>query len=404
MTTSKNMRAALQVVTSQPTRTFLLALPVAVSTALALATLVIDAGLTARSEAAARSFGTDVISIRPGTQVVAGRSGPVGSLTDEDVEMLRSRLRDAVAVEGTRIEDGVAVSNGNRNGVYRIFGVRPPWAEVRKFGPDRGEFVTETDVDSRARVCIIGQTVARELFGTEEPIGAEVLINQVPFLVQGVLVAKGASPAEGDRDARIVIPITTFSERLYRRVFLDQIVVQARDSSPATLANLNQEIRGVLREQHGITSGGTDDFVVRLPETIAEEARGLSRTVFLLLLGLAGVGAALAVLVIGLVTQQGVTVRQGEIGIRRAVGALPADILKQITAEGVAVSVIGGVVGVALGVPAAWLLARWQSLSVGVSLAVIVGPLLLVTLAAMAGVLPARIAAALDPAAALRSH
>jgi putative ABC transport system permease protein len=345
-----------------------------------------------------------VISIRPGTQVVAGRSGPVGSLTDEDVEMLRNRLRDAVAVEGTRIEDGVAVSAGSRNGVYRIFGVRPPWAEVRKFGAERGEFVTETDVDSRARVCVIGQTVARELFGTEEPVGADVLINQVPFRVRGVLVAKGASPAEGDRDARIVIPITTFSERLYRRVFLDQIVVQARDSSPTTLVDLDQEIRVALREQHRITSGGTDDFVVRLPETIAEEARGLSRTVFLLLFGLAGVGVALAVLVIGLVTQQGVKVRQGEIGIRRAVGALPADILKQIIAEGVAVSVVGGVLGVALGVPAAWLLARWQSLSVGVSLAVIVGPLLLVTLAAMAGVLPARTAAALDPAAALRSQ
>jgi putative ABC transport system permease protein len=404
MTTSMNLRAALQVVTAQPTRTLLLALPVAVSTALALATLIIDAGLTARAEAAARSFGTDVISIRPGTQVVAGRSGPVGSLTDEDVEMLRSRLRDAVAVEGTRIEDGVAVSAGSRNGVYRIFGVRPPWAEVRKFGAERGEFVTETDVDSRARVCVIGQTVARELFGTEEPVGADVLINQVPFRVRGVLVAKGASPAEGDRDARIVIPITTFSERLYRRVFLDQIVVQARDSSPTTLVDLDQEIRVALREQHRITSGGTDDFVVRLPETIAEEARGLSRTVFLLLFGLAGVGVALAVLVIGLVTQQGVKVRQGEIGIRRAVGALPADILKQIIAEGVAVSVVGGVLGVALGVPAAWLLARWQSLSVGVSLAVIVGPLLLVTLAAMAGVLPARTAAALDPAAALRSQ
>jgi putative ABC transport system permease protein len=404
MTTSMNLRAALQVVTAQPTRTLLLALPVAVSTALALATLIIDAGLTARAEAAARSFGTDVISIRPGTQVVAGRSGPVGSLTDEDVEMLRNRLRDAVAVEGTRIEDGVAVSAGSRNGVYRIFGVRPPWAEVRKFGAERGEFVTETDVDSRARVCVIGQTVARELFGTEEPVGADVLINQVPFRVRGVLVAKGASPAEGDRDARIVIPITTFSERLYRRVFLDQIVVQARDSSPTTLVDLDQEIRVALREQHRITSGGTDDFVVRLPETIAEEARGLSRTVFLLLFGLAGVGVALAVLVIGLVTQQGVKVRQGEIGIRRAVGALPADILKQIIAEGVAVSVVGGVLGVALGVPAAWLLARWQSLSVGVSLAVIVGPLLLVTLAAMAGVLPARTAAALDPAAALRSQ
>ena len=404
MRSSKNIRAALQVVTAQPVRTLLLALPVAVSTALALTTLIIDAGLTARAEAAARSFGTDVISIRPGTQVIAGKSGPVSSLTGEDVEVLRSRLRDAVAVEGTAIENGVAVSAGSRNGVYRIFAVRPPWADIRKFGAERGEFITDVDVDARARVCIIGQTVARELFGTQEPIGADLLINQVPFSVQGVLVGKGASPAEGDRDARIVIPITTFYERLYRKLFLDQIVVQAEHSAPATLASLDGQIRAVLREQHRIASRDSDDFVVRLPDTIAEEARGLSRTVFFLLLGLSGIGAVLAVLVIALVTQQDVKVRQGEIGIRRATGALPGDILKQMVAEGVSLSVFGGALGLVAGVPAAWLLARWQQLSVGFNPAVIVGPLVLVTCAAMAGVFAARAAARLDPAAALRSR
>jgi len=402
--TSNNIRAALQVVTAQPARTLLLALPVAVSTALALATLIIDAGLTARAEAAARSFGTDVISIRPGTRIIAGKSGPVGTLSEEDVEILRSRLQGAVAIEGTRIQDGVPMSAGSRNGVYRVFGVRPPWAGVRDFGAERGDFLTEDDVASSARVCVIGQTVARELFGNAEAIGGEVLVNQVPFQVKGVLVPKGASPAEGDRDARIVIPISTFYDRLYRRLHLDQIVVQARDSSADTLASLEQQIRVVLREQHRIAGADTDDFVVRLPDTIAEEARGLSRSVFVLLLGLSGVGAVLAMLVIGLVAQQGVKVRQGEIGIRRAIGALPDDILQQVAVEGVAVSLIGGLVGLALGLPAAWLLARWQALGLEFTVAVVIGPLLLVTLAAMAGVLPARAAARLDPAVALRSR
>ena len=397
-----NIRAALQVVRAQPTRTTLLALPVAISTAMALATLIVDAGLTARAQAAARSFGTDVISIRPGAQIIAGKSGPVGTLSDEDVAALRSRLRDAVAVEGTRIQDGVPMSAGSRNGVYRVFGVRPPWAGIRDFGAERGEFLSEADVASSARVSVVGQTVARELFAGGDPIGAEILVNQVPFRVKGVLVPKGASPAEGDRDARIVIPISTFYNRLYRRLHLDQIVVQAGDSSPETLASLEQQIRPVLREQHHIAGVAPDDFVVRLPDTIAEEARGLSRSVFLLSLGLSAVGALLATLVIGVVTQQGITVRQGEIGIRRAMGALPGDILRQVAIEGIAVSLLGGLVGLALGVPAAWLLARVQTLGVGFSASVVIGPLLLVTLAAMAGVLPARTAANLDPAAALR--
>jgi putative ABC transport system permease protein len=402
--TSQNIRAAMQVVMAQPTRTLLLAVPVAVSTGLALATLIVDAGMTARAEAAARSFGTDVISIRPGTQIVAGRSGPVASLTDDDVQVLRGRLQGAVAVEGTRIEDAVPMSAGSRNGVYRVFGVRPPWAGIRDFGPQTGEFLSDGDVASSARVSVIGQTVARELFGSTNPVGAEILVNQVPFQVKGVLVPKGASPAEGDRDARIVIPITTFYDRLYRRLYLDQIVVQASDSAPDTLASLEQQIRIALREQHGIVDNGTDDFVVRLPDTIAAEARGLSRAVFFLLLGLSSVGAVLAMLVIGLVTQHSVKARQGEIGIRRAIGALPRDILQQVAVEAAAVSVTGGVIGLAVGFPAAWLLARTQALGMNITMAAIVGPLVLVILAALAGVLPARSAAHLDPAAALRSR
>jgi putative ABC transport system permease protein len=402
--TSQNIRAAMQVVSAQPARTVLLALPIAISTGLALATLIVDAGMTARAEAAARSFGTDVISIRPGSQIVAGRSGPVGSLTDDDVQVLRSRLQRAVAVEGTRIEDNVPMSAGSRNGVYRVFGVRPPWAGIRDFGAQTGEFLSDGDVASRARVCLLGQTVARELFADADPIGSEILINQVPFQVKGILVPKGASPAEGDRDARIVIPITTFNDRLYRRVYLDQIVVQARDSAPDTLASLEQQIRTIVRELHGIVDSAADDFVVRLPETIAAEARGLSRTVFFLLLGLSAVGAVVAMLVIGLVTQHSIRIRQGEIGIRRAIGALPRDILQQVAVEATAISAVGGAIGVGLGIPVAWLLARSQALDINVTMAVIIGPLVLVMLAALAGVLPARSAANLDPAAALRTR
>ncbi len=255
-------------------------------------------------------------------------------------------------------------------------------------------------------VCIIGQTVGRELFGSQETLGADILINQVPFRVKGVLVSKGASPAEGDRDARIVIPITTFYDRLYRRVHLDQIVVQAKDASHDTLARLDEQIHTVLREQHHIAAGQQDDFTVRLPEKIAEESRGLSKGIFLLLLGLAGIGAVVAALVIGLVTQQAVKSRQGEIGIRRAIGALPSDILQQIAAEGFTVSVLGGIVGFVLGLAAAWGLAYWQSnkLDFGFDALVVSGPLALVLMAALAGLLPARSAARLDPAVALRSR
>ena len=402
MNAAKNMSAAFQVAVAMPGRVILLALPVAAATAFALATLAIDQGLSAKAEQAARSFGQDVISVRPGSRVIAGQSGTATSLSTENVEALRERLRGYKAIEGTRVEDNVPTSAGNKSGKYKLFGVRPPWAELRKFGAERGEFLDDGDVQGSARVCLLGQTAARELFGTEDPIGREVSINQVPFKVKGVLVKKGSSPAEGDRDARIVIPVTTFYDRLYKRVHLDQIVVQARNSEQATLAKLEGEIESILRSQHKLTEGEKSDFTIRLPSSIAEQSRGLSRNVFYLLLGLAGVCGLVAVFLIVLVFGQAVRNRRREIGIRRAMGATPGDILIQFWVEGLVISVICGLVGVLLGIGGAYGLAASRGLDFGFGPLVAIAPLAIVVFASLAGLIPARSAAGLDPAQALR--
>jgi putative ABC transport system permease protein len=397
----KNGRAAVQVLFATRGRTLFLALPVAVSIALAFSTLAIDRGLSDRADAAARSVGFDIITVRQGTRIIPGLNAPVGTLTDEDVLALRNELRGARAVEGTRIENNVPVSSGGRNGVYRIFGVRPPWDVVRQFGAERGEFLTDAEVESSARVALLGQTVARELFGERDPIGAEISINQVPFQVKGVLVPKGASPAEGDRDARIVIPITTFYNRLYRRVHLDQIVVQAEEITPAFLARLDQDIQRIVRQRHGIVPGQPDDFVTRLPEVVAEQARGISRSVVFLLLGLAVLCALVAAAAIGVVFAQSVRARRGEIGVRRATGATPGDILWQIWTEGLLVSLLGGLAGFAVGWFAAEWLAASRNLAFGLDPIVVTIPVALVLLSSLAGLIPARLAAKLDPAVAL---
>ncbi|MDA1049374.1 MAG: ABC transporter permease [Planctomycetota bacterium] len=402
MSAAKNMSAAFQVAAAMPGRVILLALPVAAATALALATLAIDQGLSAKAEQAARSFGQDVISIRPGARVIAGQSGTATSLSAEDVDALLERLRGYKAIEGTRREDNVPTSAGSKSGRYKLFGVRPPWADVRQFGADRGDFLDDDDVQSSARVCLLGQTPTRELFGDQDPIGQEVTINQVPFRVKGVLVTKGSSPAEGDRDARIVIPVTTFYDRLYKRVHLDQIVVQARDSEQATLAKLEGDIQSILRTERKLKEGEKNDFTIRLPSTIAEQSRGVSRNVFYLLLGLAGVCGLAAVFLIVLVYGQAVRSRRGEIGIRRAMGATPGDILIQFWAEGLVTSVIGGLVGVLLGIGGAYGLAASRGLEFGFGPLVVVAPLAIVVFASLAGLIPARSAAGLDPAEALR--
>lgn len=401
MSAAKNLSAAMQVVRAVPGRVLLLALPVAAATALALATLAIDQGLTAKAEQAARSFGQDVISIRAGSRVIAGQSGTASGLIEEDVQTLREQLRGYKAIEGTRIEDNVPTSAGNKSGKYKIFAVRPPWADLRQFGAERGEFLDDGDVQGSSRVCLLGQTAARELFGEQDAIGQEVTINQVPFRVKGVLVKKGSSPAEGDRDARIVVPITTFYDRLYKRLSLDQIVVQARNSKAETLKKLETDIAALLRVRHKLTAGDKDDFTIRLPSTIAEQSRGLSRNVFLLLLGLAGLCGLVAAFLVVLVFGQAVRARRGEIGVRRAMGATPTDILTQFWLEGLATSLAGGVVGVLLGVVGAIGLSASRNLDFAFGPLVILVPLAIVLVSSLAGLIPARTAANLDPARAL---
>jgi putative ABC transport system permease protein len=323
--------------------------------------------------------------------------------TEEDVVALQSQLRGVGAILPTHRENEVPASFAGKNGFYKVFGVTPPWFEVRDFPVERGETLDQTDLDTNARACVIGQTVARELFGSQDPLGQEMAVNQVPFRVKGVLVSRGASPAEGDRDARIVIPMTTFSSRLYnRRIHLGQIVIQVPDLSPANLTRVEEAARAILRSQHRLGPDQPDDFVLRTPESIAEESRGIGRSVFHLLLGLAAVFALVAATVLVLVVHQAIRARRGEIGIRRALGAEPRDILLQVWSEGILISLTGGALGLLVGWTAAWGLARWRDLPFHFNTVAWLAPLGVVLLTALAGLIPARGAARLDPAEALR--
>ena len=324
-------------------------LPVAMSTALAVTTLAMNKGVTRTAHEAAVSFGLDQITVHGAAQVIAGKFNTATSLRQEDVELLRNNLSGLKGISATRRENEVPISFGSKSGIYKVFGVSPEWAEIRNFGPERGNFVEDSDLDSSAAVCVVGQTVARVLFGAEDPIGQQILVNQVPFRVKGVLVARGSSPAEGDRDARIIIPLTTFRDRLYQRLHLDQLVMQVADASTENIARLENDIKGLMRKQHRIEPGQPDDFTVRTPMTITAESTLISENVFRLLFGLASVSTLLSAFIIGVIFHQAVAARREEIGLRRAIGASPRDILQQLWAEGLLVSFLGVLLGFGLG-------------------------------------------------------
>lgn len=402
MSWHKNLGAALKVTTALPLRSLLLALPVAAGTALAVATISIDRGVTATAHEAAQSFGLDQVTVHGAPLVIAGKFSTASSLTEEDMQVLRTELRGVEGIAGTRRENEAPVSFRAKSGVYKVFGVTPEWAIIRDFGAERGQFLDQIDLDTSAAVCVVGQTVVRDLFGTEEPLGQQLLINQVPCRIKGVLVARGASPAEGDRDARVVVPLTTFYDRLYRRLHLDQIVMKVSSRSPEDLARVAEQVALAMRRQHRIGEGQPDDFTVRTPMSVTEESRLISRSVFQLLLGLAAVCVLVAASIVALVFHQATRARQYEIGVRRAIGAEAGDVLWQLWAEGALVSLVGGVLGLGLGLLSTRFLSEWRDLPFafdGVALAV---PLAIVVLTSLAALLPARAAARLDPAEALR--
>jgi putative ABC transport system permease protein len=284
-----------------------------------------------------------------------------------------------------------------------VFGVTPEFREYRSWDVDSGDFLSDEDVRSMARVALIGQTVARELFGDADPVGTTIRIDNVAFKVKGVMAKKGVNPQGRDLDDRVIIPVSTFARRLYNVTYLSNIVVQLQDMS--RMQETGAAITKLLRERHHIVPPKQDDFGVRTPEGMVTVAAGTTQALTLFL----GIVSTIALLVGGLVIMNIMLVSVGErtreIGLRRAVGARRRDILAQFLAEALAISVIGGVIGAVLGMLGVWVLRAmtktpavmsWQAIVLAAVFSVVVGIIF--------GMQPARRAALLDPVDALRTE
>ena len=399
----RNITAAIQVVKALPGRAILLSLPVAVAVGLAMATLALDRGVDAKAKEAVASWGLDQVVVHGSGRQIAGTITGSSSLTEADLEALRGQLRGVRHVLPTKRNNKTSLSFGGMSGVYKLYAVTPPWAEARHFGAERGQFLDDNDQDSGAAVCLLGQTTVRELFGTQDPIGQEILVNNVPFKIKGVLVARGSSPAEGDRDARIIVPLSTFSRRLDpKKLTFDQIVIQVIEVTPENVERVGKQAGEILQRTHNL-GDRPRDFDVRVPTSVTDEARGISRSVLYLLLGLAAVVAAVAITVVVIVFQQATRARRHEIGLRRAIGAEPGDILWQIWTEGLLVSLLGGVLGIGIGIAITLALGRFTEVPILLDSLVLAVPIVLVLLTSLAGLLPARSAAKLDPGQALKA-
>jgi putative ABC transport system permease protein len=256
-------------------------------------------------------------------------------------------------------------------------------------------------VTGSARVALIGETVARELFRGEDPIGAEIQIGSVPFRVTGILDRQGTDIHGMDRDNEIVIPISTAMRRVMNVDSIRAVKILVRD--PHRLDETAKEVTRVLRERHALSEGQPSDFTLITSSAVQKSVQRVQRVLFLYLPLVAGISLLAGAAVAATLMLLSVNARVGEIGLRRAVGARPQDIRLQFLMETAVTAVGGGLVGAALGSGLAVFLGAHMKFGIGVSpAAVALGIALAAVTGLLAGVIPARRAALLEPATALR--
>jgi putative ABC transport system permease protein len=347
------------------------------------------------------AFGTNMITIRPGGVTAGGIR--IRSLTELEASDGEAILRDCdlVTAQTPVIRVVTSVVTADRNWGSQIFGVNTSFTTIRNWGLKYGIMFTDQDYRSGNKVCVLGSTVATNLFGPYDPTGEIVRIQNIPFRVSGVLESKGQLASGQDQDDMIIIPFTTFQKRIIGNQEIDYIYVSVRTSQdmPAAI----EEIREIIRTSHRIPSYGDDDFQIRTQEQVNEIARTISKTVSLLMIIVASISLVVGGIGIMNIMLVSVTERTREIGIRMAIGATEQDILFQFLVEAIVLSLMGGVIGLILGVLTGQMVETFTSWSVSISAAsIFVSMGFAAVIGIFFGFYPARKAAGLNPIEALR--
>jgi len=384
-------------------RSLLRAPGIIIGVAAVIAMVGIGNGAKAQVEAQIASLGENVILIFSGSTTSSGIRtgwGNAGTLKIEDAEAIRREVPGVIAVN-EEIRSTTQVAAGNQNWLTQVLGESADYLDIRQWQLADGASFTPQDVRSANKVCVIGRTTATQVFGNDNPVGQVLRIKNVPFVVTGVLTPKGLSAQGSDQDDVVIMPYTSAMKRVIGGTTLRSINVQVGDAR--SLPAAQQQIISLLRQRHNIRAGKDDDFTVRGQQEIADMATAQSKTMTVLLGAIAGVSLIVGGIGIMNIMLVSVTERTREIGVRLAVGAHGRDILSQFLIEAVALSSVGGIIGIAFGVGASKVLSVYQNWPTLISLSsIIVSFLFSAAVGIFFGFYPARKAAALDPIEALR--
>jgi putative ABC transport system permease protein len=401
------LRVALRALARNKMRSFLTTLGVVIGVAAVITSVAIGDGAKARVEATFASIGSNMLIIMNGSSSGGGALGGAGSmpsLTWDDLKAIQAEL-SAVKDAAPVLRASAQVMSEDANWATSIQGTSPEFLTVRAWPIEQGACFTQGDLDGGQKVAVLGQTVVEKLYGrNSNPLGQVLRVKNVPFTVVGVLSKKGQSPFGQDMDDVVLVPYTTFQQKVQgglKNYIQGSLVASALGDDGNVRAQ--QQIRGLLRERHRLAPGADDDFTIRNPSEIASAQQAGTRIMTMLLFGIAGVSLLVGGIGIMNIMLVSVTERTREIGTRMAVGARARDIQLQFLAEAVTLSLGGGLFGVALGMGFAKLLASAMGFSLLVRPEAVV---LSVGFSAVVGVVfgfwPAVKASRLDPITALR--
>jgi putative ABC transport system permease protein len=400
---TQTLRLALQALVRNRSRSLLTMLGVVIGVAAVIVTVAIGTGAKTSVANQINGLGSNLVIVIPGSVQTSGaRTGNGGASTLTVQDGLAIAKLPGVSAVSPSVTVRAQLVTGGQNWQTTVTGVAPTYTAVRSWDVSSGRFFSQTETDEAAKVAVLGQTVVRQLFPDgSDPVGQTVLVRGVPFTVIGLLSAKGQSGAGQDQDDTALIPYTSALERLTGGTTISTLMVSAVDGDH--IESVQSQITGLLEQRHGIVSGKADDFQVRNLQDIAQAASATASILGLLLAAVAAVSLLVGGIGIMNIMLVSVTERTREIGLRVALGARGAAILRQFLIEAVVLSTGGGALGVVLGIAGAAAIAVFGHWPSSVSFSAV---LLALAFSAAVGVFfgywPARKAARLDPISALR--
>jgi len=408
VTYGDSILAALGAIRVNVLRSVLTALGIIIGVAAVIVMISVGAGAQKQVDDVIKRLGSNLVIVVPGTTTSGGARGARGSrptITEDDAIAIQNEI-PTVQVTAPSVRGSGQVIFGSKNWSTVIRGVTPEYGIAREWEIAHGRWFSDEEVRASAKVALIGETVSENLFGDENPVGQIIRIKRVPFTVLGTLVGKGETPMGNDMDDAVFVPLTTAKKRILggRRLSGRLVgVVFVKSHNAEEVDDTIREMTNLLRQRHKIRPGQPDDFYVRNLSSILEARASSSRVMTLLLAAVASVSLLVGGIGIMNIMLVSVTERTREIGLRMAVGAKGRDILLQFLIEAVTLSLIGGLIGIALGLGGSFSIATiggWPAIIQPISVLLAFG--FAAAVGVFFGFYPARKAARLDPIEALR--